>query len=35
MDEGQIVEEGAPDQIFSAPGDPRTRQFLDRMLRAA
>jgi L-cystine transport system ATP-binding protein len=34
MDEGQIVEEGAPAHIFSAPSDPRTRQFLDRMLRA-
>jgi cystine transport system ATP-binding protein len=34
MDEGQIVEEGAPDHIFSTPSDPRTRQFLDRMLRA-
>jgi ABC-type polar amino acid transport system ATPase subunit len=34
MDEGQIVEEGAPDQIFSTPHDPRTRQFLDRMLRS-
>jgi cystine transport system ATP-binding protein len=33
MDEGCIVEEGAPDQIFSTPTDPRTRQFLDRMLR--
>jgi cystine transport system ATP-binding protein len=34
MDEGCIVEEGAPDHIFSTPSDPRTRQFLDRMLRA-
>jgi L-cystine transport system ATP-binding protein len=34
MDEGQIIEEGAPDHIFSTPSDPRTRQFLDRMLRA-
>jgi cystine transport system ATP-binding protein len=34
MDEGRIVEEGAPTQIFSTPSDPRTRQFLDRMLRA-
>jgi ABC-type polar amino acid transport system ATPase subunit len=33
MDEGQIVEEGAPAHIFSTPRDPRTRQFLDRMLR--
>jgi L-cystine transport system ATP-binding protein len=34
MDEGRIVEEGAPDHIFSTPSDPRTRQFLDRLLRA-
>jgi L-cystine transport system ATP-binding protein len=34
MDEGQIVEEGAPAHIFSTPSDPRTRQFLDRLLRA-
>ncbi|CAG0937744.1 sulfate transport system ATP-binding protein [Thermoflexales bacterium] len=33
MDEGQIIEEGAADQIFSVPCDPRTRQFLDRLLR--
>jgi ABC-type polar amino acid transport system ATPase subunit len=34
MDEGQIVEESTPEQMFSAPADPRTRQFLDRLLRA-
>jgi ABC-type polar amino acid transport system ATPase subunit len=34
MDEGCIVEEGAPAHIFSAPSDPRTRQFLDRLLHA-
>ena len=33
MDEGQIVEESPPERIFSAPLDPRTRQFLDRLLR--
>ena len=33
MDEGRIVEEGPPDQIFSDPQDARTRQFLDRLLR--
>lgn len=32
MDEGQIVEEGPPDQLFGAPEHPRTRQFLDRYL---
>jgi polar amino acid transport system ATP-binding protein len=35
MDEGQIVEENTPEKMFSTPGDPRTRQFLDRLLRAA
>jgi ABC-type polar amino acid transport system ATPase subunit len=35
MDEGQIVEEAAPDKIFKSPGDPRTRQFLDRLLRVS
>jgi ABC-type polar amino acid transport system ATPase subunit len=35
LDDGLIVEEGAPDKIFSDPTDPRTRQFLDRLLRAA
>jgi cystine transport system ATP-binding protein len=34
MDEGQIVEESAPEQMFTTPADPRTRQFLDRLLRS-
>ena len=34
MNEGEIVEEAAPEKIFSSPSDPRTRQFLDRLLRA-
>jgi polar amino acid transport system ATP-binding protein len=29
---GLVVEEGAPEKIFSDPGDPRTRQFLRRFL---
>jgi polar amino acid transport system ATP-binding protein len=33
MDDGQIVEEGPPAQIFTSPTDPRTRHFLDRLLR--
>jgi polar amino acid transport system ATP-binding protein len=33
MDDGQIVEEGAPESMFTSPADPRTRQFLDRLLR--
>lgn len=32
VDEGQIIEEGLPSKIFSAPSDPRTQQFLDRLL---
>ena len=34
MNEGEIVEEDTPEKIFSSPSDPRTRQFLDRLLRA-
>ena len=34
LDAGQILEEGPPDQIFSAPREERTRQFLDRVIRA-
>ena len=34
MNEGEIVEEDTPEKIFSTPSDPRTRQFLDRLLRA-
>jgi ABC-type polar amino acid transport system ATPase subunit len=30
--EGRVIEEGAPEQIFKDPGDPRTRQFLKRYL---
>jgi polar amino acid transport system ATP-binding protein len=32
MDGGQIIEAGAPAQIFSAPAHPRTRAFLEHML---
>ena len=31
MDKGQIVEEGAPSQIFTSPKEPRTQQFLQRL----
>jgi polar amino acid transport system ATP-binding protein len=31
-DRGVIVEHGAPEQMFSAPADARTRAFLDRIL---
>ncbi|MDO4523293.1 MAG: amino acid ABC transporter ATP-binding protein [Eubacteriales bacterium] len=33
MDQGVVVEEGSPHQMFSAPKDPRTMQFLKRVLR--
>jgi len=28
MDNGDIVEEGPPEQLFTAPKHPRTREFL-------
>jgi polar amino acid transport system ATP-binding protein len=34
LDEGQILEEGTPEQIFSAPHEERTRLFLDRIIAA-
>jgi polar amino acid transport system ATP-binding protein len=34
LDAGVILEEGPPAQIFSAPAEPRTRQFLDRIIEA-
>jgi polar amino acid transport system ATP-binding protein len=34
LDNGVILEQGAPAQIFSAPNEPRTRQFLDRIIAA-
>ena len=33
MDDGEIVEEGAPEDIFSAPKQERTRAFLRRVLK--
>lgn len=32
MEEGQIVEQGPPEQILDSPQDPRTQQFLRRFL---
>ena len=32
MDQGEIVEEGLPEQIFRAPQQQRTREFLDKIL---
>ena len=34
MDEGEIVEQGRPRDIFGAPQTPRLRSFLGRVLRA-
>jgi polar amino acid transport system ATP-binding protein len=34
LDAGRILEEGPPDQIFRDPREPRTRQFLARVLEA-
>ncbi len=34
LDGGRILEEGPPERIFSSPTQPRTRQFLDRIIEA-
>ena len=34
MDAGKIIETGPPSQIFSAPSQPRTREFLQAILVA-
>jgi len=34
LDAGRILEEGPPSEIFSAPREARTRQFLDRVIEA-
>jgi len=34
LDQGQILEQGTPQQIFTAPTQPRTQQFLQRILEA-
>jgi ABC-type polar amino acid transport system, ATPase component len=34
LDAGVILEEGPPDQLLSAPREPRTRQFLERIIQA-
>ena len=34
LDAGVILEEGPPDQIFSSPQEPRTREFLARIIEA-
>ena len=32
MDEGRILEEGTPQQIFTNPQEQRTRDFLNKVL---
>ncbi len=34
LDEGVILEQGNPEQIFGAPSEPRTQQFLQRIVDA-
>jgi polar amino acid transport system ATP-binding protein len=34
LDAGVILEQGTPEQIFSAPTQPRTKQFLQRVIEA-
>jgi polar amino acid transport system ATP-binding protein len=34
LDAGRILEEGSPAEIFTAPHEPRTRQFLERVIAA-
>jgi polar amino acid transport system ATP-binding protein len=34
LDAGVILEQGPPEQIFSAPREPRTQQFLQRIVAA-
>jgi polar amino acid transport system ATP-binding protein len=34
LDAGVVLEQGAPEQFFTNPHHPRTRQFLSRVTRA-
>jgi len=34
LDAGVILEEGTPEEIFGAPREPRTQQFLQRIVEA-
>jgi polar amino acid transport system ATP-binding protein len=34
LDEGVLLEEGPPDQIFRSPANPRTQEFLQRIIAA-
>ena len=33
MSDGNIVEQGPPEQLFTQPKDPRTQQFISRILK--
>jgi ABC-type polar amino acid transport system ATPase subunit len=33
MDEGRIIEEGTPDQLFNTPREERTKTFLSKVLK--
>jgi polar amino acid transport system ATP-binding protein len=34
LDDGQILEQGSPHKIFASPKEPRTQQFLERIIEA-
>jgi polar amino acid transport system ATP-binding protein len=34
LDDGQILEQGTPEEIFANPSEPRTQQFLERIIEA-
>jgi polar amino acid transport system ATP-binding protein len=34
LDDGQILEQGSPQAIFSNPTEERTQQFLERIIEA-
>jgi polar amino acid transport system ATP-binding protein len=34
LDAGRVLEEGPPEQVLSDPREPRTRQFLRRIIDA-
>jgi polar amino acid transport system ATP-binding protein len=34
LDEGQLLEQGTPQEIFASPKEPRTQQFLERIIEA-
>ena len=34
LDDGLILEQGSPAEIFARPKEPRTQQFLERILAA-